>query len=469
MTTAGIYTRLSLDKDGTSTATERQRVDCQEVATRLGLEVAKVYEDNDVSAFNKKVRRPAFEELVTDLAAGRLDTVIVWRSDRLARQPRDLERFIDAAEKNGAQLLSVTEPEFGGRTGLLILRMLVNFAAHESGVKSERVARKIKEQAELGHHKVGGARPFGLTYQYEPHPVEAPLYLEAVDRVLAGERPAAVCRDWIERSVPTVKGGAWTASNFHRMLRSPSQAGIRSYHGRLIDGTWEPLVPRERWERMQAVLESNGSGPLQRTVTKHFLTGLVTCSLCSTPMQGTRVKQTRSGSYYVIYRCSPHHRQGCGRVSIDAGRLEKIVKSRFLHVAGTDQFAALVASQAEHGEGAMVVAMARLREDESSLEQLTKDHYVDRAIPRPAFLAAKDALEARIGAARAEVSRHTSPVLSAPCGDPEALLASWDDRGPAWRRSVLEALVRRVVVTPAPAGKRGPTWWTDRVTIEWLI
>lgn len=465
MTTAGIYTRLSLDRDGNSTATERQRQDCTAVAERLGLDIVKVYEDNDVSAFNKKKRRPAFEDMVLDLGQGRLDHVIVWRSDRLARQPRDLERFLDAAEKNGASLLSVTEPEFGGRTGLLMLRMLVNFASHESGVKSERVARKIKEQAELGHPKIGGARPFGLNRDYTPHPVESPLYLEAVDRVLAGERPASIARDWIERGVPTVKGGKWTASNFHRLLRAPSQGGIRSYHGRLIDGTWGPLIPRERWERLQVVLQSNGTGAPERTVTRHFLTGLAYCALCGVAMQGTRVKQHRSGEYRVVYRCSPHHRNGCGRVSIDGARLEDMIVRRFLHVAGTDRFAALATGQQD--EALVLDIMSRLREDEASLAQLTKDHYVDRAIPRAAFLASKDALEARMTELRDKVAQHASPALSAATGGADALQAAWANHGAAWRRSVLEAFVRRVVVKPAPPGKRGLTWWTDRVAVEW--
>lgn len=467
MTTAGIYTRLSLDRDGTSTATERQQQDCEEVASRLGLDVVRVYEDNDVSAFDRKKRRPAFEEMVLDVSMGKLDHIIVWRSDRLARQPADLERFILACEKNGSSLLSVTEPEFGGRTGLLVLRMLVNFAAHESGVKSERVARKIKADAEKGRPKIGGNRPFGYTYSFEPDPIEAPFYREAVDRVLAGETVNAVASDWIERGVPTVKGGRWTASNLYRMLRAPSQAGIRTYHGRHFDGTWEPLVPRERWERLQAVVAGNSTGPVKRTVTRHFLTGLVYCGACETRMQGTRIKQTRSQREYRIYRCSPHHHHGCGRVSIDGDRLEKIVEARFLHAAGTGQLAALVANQQD--EAGVLALMAQLREDETSLEQLMKDHYVDRTLPRPAFLSIKDSLEARIEATREQVARHASTALTAPCEDAEALEREWRARGPAWRRSVLEALVRRVVVAPAPAGKRGQTWWSDRVQIEWLV
>jgi DNA invertase Pin-like site-specific DNA recombinase len=44
------------------------------------------------------VVRPGFEQLLTDLASGLIDGICVWDSDRLARQPRDLERLIDLYE-----------------------------------------------------------------------------------------------------------------------------------------------------------------------------------------------------------------------------------------------------------------------------------------------------------------------------------------------------------------------------------
>lgn len=246
-----IYTRLSDDKSGDSTATARQLSDCEKLAAMRDMPVVARYEDNDVSAYQRKVRRPAFEDLLAHVASGEVGAVIVWRSDRFARQPRDLERFLDIAEPSGTQLLSVTEPEFGGRTGLLILRMLVAFASHESGVKSERVSRKSREQAEAGNPRYGGSRPFGYTAQYVPHTAEAGLYREAVDRIIFGERPTDIANDWNARGITTVKGSRWTSSNLARTLRAPVHAGIRAYRGERFDGTWEPLISSDLWYALQ--------------------------------------------------------------------------------------------------------------------------------------------------------------------------------------------------------------------------
>ena len=52
------------------------------------------YVDNDFSATNGK-RRPAYQQMLTDIRAGEIDRIGVWDLDRLYRQPRELEDLID--------------------------------------------------------------------------------------------------------------------------------------------------------------------------------------------------------------------------------------------------------------------------------------------------------------------------------------------------------------------------------------
>src|SRR5947207_1957166 len=55
-----VYTRLSVDRDGAQTATKRQEDDARKLATDRGWTVSDVYSDVDLSAFDKRVRRPGF-------------------------------------------------------------------------------------------------------------------------------------------------------------------------------------------------------------------------------------------------------------------------------------------------------------------------------------------------------------------------------------------------------------------------
>jgi DNA invertase Pin-like site-specific DNA recombinase len=58
-----IYTRLSRDETGHQTATHRQEQACRAFAELRGWEVARVFEDVDVSAYQRRVVRPAYEDM----------------------------------------------------------------------------------------------------------------------------------------------------------------------------------------------------------------------------------------------------------------------------------------------------------------------------------------------------------------------------------------------------------------------
>lgn len=90
----GVYLRIFDDAEETREAVERQHQDVLCICARNGW-TAKKYEDNDLSAFKREVVRPDFERLLLDLAAGRIDGIVTYNLDRLARQPRDLERLLD--------------------------------------------------------------------------------------------------------------------------------------------------------------------------------------------------------------------------------------------------------------------------------------------------------------------------------------------------------------------------------------
>ena len=54
----GVYARISVDADGTQTATARQLADCRAFAQHRRWEVTDVFEDVDISAYQTKVKRP---------------------------------------------------------------------------------------------------------------------------------------------------------------------------------------------------------------------------------------------------------------------------------------------------------------------------------------------------------------------------------------------------------------------------
>src|SRR5205807_7381337 len=120
-TEVAIYTRISEADPEEQTATQRQERSCRAYAEARGWEVVHVYEDVDRSAY-RNVQRPAYESLVNALDRRLLDGVVVWRLDRLVRQPRTFESFWQSCESAGAFLTSVTEPvDSSNELGLAIV------------------------------------------------------------------------------------------------------------------------------------------------------------------------------------------------------------------------------------------------------------------------------------------------------------------------------------------------------------
>jgi site-specific DNA recombinase len=77
MTRAAIYVRISDDREGLAVGVKRQEADCRAlVEERLGWEVADVYDDNDLSATNRRKPRPDYRRMLDDLREGRLDALV---------------------------------------------------------------------------------------------------------------------------------------------------------------------------------------------------------------------------------------------------------------------------------------------------------------------------------------------------------------------------------------------------------
>jgi len=93
MVRAGVYARISSDREGDGLAIGRQLQDCEELASRRGWRVVDRYVDQDVSAYSGRLR-PEYRRMLGDIESRALDAVVVWHVDRLHRQPKELEEFL---------------------------------------------------------------------------------------------------------------------------------------------------------------------------------------------------------------------------------------------------------------------------------------------------------------------------------------------------------------------------------------
>lgn len=463
--TAGIYVRISEDREGAGLGVKRQESDCRALAERLGWPVGEVYVDNDLSAYNGH-ERPAYRQLLADLQAGTLGAVLAWHTDRLHRSPRELEEFIGVCEDRGIEIQTVSAGplDLASPSGRMAARVYGAVARHESEHKAERIRRKARELAEAGKLGGGGTRPYGyLIDRRTVRDDEAALIRDLARRVLAGEPLRAIVRDLNERRVPTVTGATWTTIAMHRILTSGRIAGWREHRHQLVaKAEWQAIIDRPTLDRLRALLLD----PARRVTTgpqvRAYLLGggMARCGRCGHPL---RSAPRADGTRRYACRRMPEM-TGCGSTTIVANQLEAHMRDLILERLDSPQM--LAAIEAHERQTAQAIDLGAMHADEAGLEQLARDHYSDRLIGRSEYLAARDALQRRLDVARARLARvngsgHARQLV----GFGAALRKAWDGESFDWRRAIVTTIVDRVTIGP---GRRGYNRFEpSRVTVDW--
>src|SRR6516165_10481517 len=95
------------------------------------------YDDGGFTGGNTD--RPALQRLLTDIEAGKIDAVIVYKVDRLSRSLLDFAGMMQLFETHRVAFVSITQ-QFNSATsmGRLVLNVLLSFAQFEREIIAER-------------------------------------------------------------------------------------------------------------------------------------------------------------------------------------------------------------------------------------------------------------------------------------------------------------------------------------------
>lgn len=120
-----------------------------------------MYDDSGLSG--GAMDRPALTRLLADIAAGKFDTVVVYKVDRLTRSLSEFAKIVEVFERHGATFVSVTQ-SFNTTTsmGRLTLNKLLSFAQFEREIAGERIRDKIAASKKKGLW-MGGLPPLATT------------------------------------------------------------------------------------------------------------------------------------------------------------------------------------------------------------------------------------------------------------------------------------------------------------------
>ncbi|MEQ1711941.1 MAG: recombinase family protein [Hyphomicrobium sp.] len=302
-----------------------------------------MYDDGGISGGT--MERPALQRLLTDIAAGRIDTVVVYKVDRLTRSLNDFAKIVEAFDAKGVSFVSVTQ-QFNTTTsmGRLTLNMLLSFAQFEREVTGERIRDKIAASKQKGMW-MGGLPPLGYDV------ADRKLVVNATE----AETVRHIFRRYAElKSVLALKeeldaDGIVSKARLNRFGHAKGGVPIargalylmlqnRIYRGEIVHkensypGQHEPIVDEALWNEVQSALSENRVERVTRSTAAapSLLAGLVyddsgeRMSPTHANKKGTRYRYYVSQSLIKRYR--PQASGSACRVP--AAELEGIVEDR---------------------------------------------------------------------------------------------------------------------------------------------
>ena len=313
-----IYTRKSseegLEQEFNSLAAQREACEAYIRSQRdEGWVLAKTrYDDGGFSGGN--IERPALQDLLADIRAGRIDIVVVYKVDRLTRSLADFGRLVELFDAQGVSFVSVTQ-QFNTTSsmGRLTLNVLLSFAQFEREVTGERIRDKIAASKKKGMW-MGGNVPLGYDANERTLVINSAEAV-TVRRIFALYRELGCVRRVKEeadrlgfktkRSTTTngtERGGkAFSRGHLYTLLSNPIYTGQIAHKGELHPGQHPALIGDEIWTVVRNQLAAN-AGDHQRKVKAtepSLLTGLLVDARGERLTPSHAVKKGRRYRYYV--------------------------------------------------------------------------------------------------------------------------------------------------------------------------
>lgn len=369
-----VYARQSVEKKNSLSIAGQIEL-CEKTAGHQ----LKVYKDQGYSG--KNTERPAFQQLLKDVKAGKVETLYVYRLDRFSRSVADFGQLWEVLKEHEVEFVSVNE-NFDTKTpmGRAMLHIIMVFAQLERETTAERVRDNYYRRAAIGAWP-GGPAPYGFqngkTYNNEGRriptliPDENSKVVLRIFQEYATEEMSLglLARKLTEEGISGPQRKPWDNVALSRVLHNPTyvmadnevrlhylslganvtaeEAAFDGSHGVLLVGKRDRnqkkynrfqdhavsvlnspgIVPAELWLRCQAKLAHNRQVGNSGKGTHTWLSGLLKCEKC-----GYSMKVTVDG-YHRYLACSGRYNLShCDAIThvkldeLEASVQEEIVK-----------------------------------------------------------------------------------------------------------------------------------------------
>jgi DNA invertase Pin-like site-specific DNA recombinase len=233
------------------------------------VKLSKTYEDGGYSGGT--MDRPGLQQLLSDVEAGKIDIIVVYKIDRLTRSLTDFARLNEVLDKHNVSFVAVTQ-QFNTSTsmGRLTLNVLLSFAQFEREVAGERIRDKVAASKKKGMW-MGGPVPLGYAVK-DRKLVMVPEEADVVRHIFARylelrsvrllqqelEQQGIRSRPRIMKSGRMLGGIPLGRGALGCMLKNPLYVGLIRHQNEMHAGQHEAIIDRPLFDAVQAALAQQG-------------------------------------------------------------------------------------------------------------------------------------------------------------------------------------------------------------------
>lgn len=358
----GGYIRVSTERQVEGYSIEGQITQTEQYCQFNGYELVDIYADRGISG--KSMNRPELQRMLNDAKNGKLDCVMVYKTNRLARNTSDLLTIVEELHRQNVEFFSLSERmEVKNSTGKLMLQILASFSEFERNTILENIYTGQRQRALEGYYQ--GNLPLGYNnipdnkkeLMINQH--EANIVKYIFESYAKGHGYRKIANALNHKGYVTKKGNPFSISAVTYILSNPFYIGkiqfakYKDWNDKrrkglndkpvIAEGKHTPIISQSLWDKVQARKKQVSEKPQVHGKGTNILTGLISCPQCSAPMAASNTTNTlKDGTKKRIryYSCSNFRNKGskvCSANSVRADVIEKYVMDQILEIVKSDK------------------------------------------------------------------------------------------------------------------------------------
>jgi len=305
----GIYIRVSSAtqvKEGYSLTAQKERLTAY--CKAQGWENYKFYVEKGLSA--KDTKRPVYQNLMKHVQEGKINTVLVYKLDRIMRSIGELDNMLKILEKHECAFKSATEPfDTSNATGKLFIYLVGALAQWEIELNSERISMVLEEKV-ANEGIWPGAHPYPFdkdpkTKRLVPNEEKTKTTLKMIELLKKGYSTVRIA-DYLTKT--NNDKAKWHHNAVIRILRNPALCGDIKWNDKVYKNKHPSIIERDEFEKIQQILEDRGRTRHRKVKSTYLFQGKLSCPSCKKPLNVNRFfRKNKDGTTYqnATYRCPP--------------------------------------------------------------------------------------------------------------------------------------------------------------------